>query len=747
MVDTRHPGLYVIEEPATPTITGVGITTAGFVGLAEKGQVEKARLITSLAQFEKEFGKAHKINGTFVYLWFAVRAFFNEGGTACYVMRIVPTDSATASVDIDGHNLGATSPKLATATALNTGEWGNLLTLRCQKAQAKIQTAVSASTNQSDSFTVDDVRGLEVGDLCHIEGITWAVGRSVRPISRIDTSGANPVIHLAGSNAVNTTAIAVDTEVHFVTTHRFRSRLVNQPTFAEGTGVVGENYVDVTLGTSANVVPGQLLCVVGEDTSTSPNQTGFFYFTVKSATTLGDKDRIFFDNVGTLQGDVESDLSPGAGSSPAGYISTFDVGATIVSIEFDLDLFFKGNLLESHKFLSMSRENTRDFIGGTVSGANRNGRLLGESENQSTHIQVVTEAAANDDSDPLALAEATLLTQGVVAFASGSDGTNDATNVPSTKFTGAIDLIKEIDDISVLAVPDAAGSTVVQQKICDVADSLKTMVGLVDPLLSDSEGTSAVQNSIAWRNSTLNRDTSYAAMYWPWLVVEDPSVSDSAVTDPGAFSTGFGFPTVKIPPSGHVAGQYARAVIDVGPHKTPANVPLRGVIDVTKRITDSDQDFLNPDGVNAIRFFPGEGTRVWGGRTLFSTTNGKHYVAVRRLLIFIERSIKEGNRFAVFQPNDPRLWQKIESANRQFMRDQWRQGRLFPSDDEEKAYFVRCDETTTDKGDREAGRVNCLVGVNAPFPAEFVIFRVSLFDGATSIEEVVSGTNAAGTLF
>ena len=201
-------------------------------------------------------------------------------------------------------------------------------------------------------------------------------------------------------------------------------------------------------------------------------------------------------------------------------------------------------------------------------------------------------------------------------------------------------------------------------------------------------------------------DTQYAAFYAPWIVASDPLT--------GA--------RVRIPPGGHVLGIYARKDTERGVFKAPANEVVRGALDVGFEISESMQGVLNPRGVNAIRVLPAEGIRVWGARTLSSDGLWK-YVPVRRLFIFLERSIYEGTQWVVFEPNDDRLWARVKDTIRLFLRSQWRGGALF-GQTEAEAFFVTCDRTTMSQDDILNGRLICEIGVAPVRPAEFVVFRI-----------------------
>jgi phage tail sheath protein FI len=201
-------------------------------------------------------------------------------------------------------------------------------------------------------------------------------------------------------------------------------------------------------------------------------------------------------------------------------------------------------------------------------------------------------------------------------------------------------------------------------------------------------------------------DSEYAAFYYPWIVIADPRTGARKL----------------IPPGGHVLGVYARTDTERGVFKAPANDIVRGALSLELDINDNTQDVLNPRGVNVVRSFPGRGIRVWGARTLSSNALWK-YVPVRRLFIFLERSIYEGTQFVVFEPNDDRLWARVIDTIRLFLRGQWRLGALFGRTEQE-AFFITCDRTTMSQDDILNGRLICEIGIAPVRPAEFVIFRI-----------------------
>jgi phage tail sheath protein FI len=201
-------------------------------------------------------------------------------------------------------------------------------------------------------------------------------------------------------------------------------------------------------------------------------------------------------------------------------------------------------------------------------------------------------------------------------------------------------------------------------------------------------------------------DTQYAAFYSPWIVVADP-LTGSPVT---------------VPPGGHVAGICARTDIEHGVFKAPANEVVQGALDLAFQVDESTDPAIQAAGVNAIRRFPSRGIRVWGARTLSSDSLWK-YVPMRRLFIFLEHSIQEGTRWAVFEPNGAPLWARIREAIRLFLHAQWTGGAL-SGRTEQEAFFIRCDGTTMTADDILNGRLICEIGVAPLRPAEFVVFRL-----------------------
>ncbi|MEV8098556.1 phage tail sheath C-terminal domain-containing protein [Kitasatospora sp. NPDC085879] len=285
----------------------------------------------------------------------------------------------------------------------------------------------------------------------------------------------------------------------------------------------------------------------------------------------------------------------------------------------------------------------------------------------------------------------------------------DDLNRPATGLTA----LGEIDDIAVVAMPDTVVLGEQQQKeavdgLIAHCEQLRYRMAIVDP--PENSSMSDV------RRFRSQFDSTYAALYYPWLRITDPTRRP----DPGAPT-----PTLDLPPSGFVAGIYARSDTDRGVFKAPANEVVHGMSEFVTNVTYDRQAVLNPEGINALRFFEGRSNRVWGARTMSSDPEWK-YVNVRRLFIYLEHSIDKSTQWAVFEPNNERLWASVRQSVEDFLLVTWKSGALMGTKPEE-AFFVRCDRTTMTQNDIDNGRMICLIGVAPTYPAEFVIFRIGQF--------------------
>jgi phage tail sheath protein FI len=307
---------------------------------------------------------------------------------------------------------------------------------------------------------------------------------------------------------------------------------------------------------------------------------------------------------------------------------------------------------------------------------------------------------------------------GVTNLAGGANENLAALLAPNTGdpyFVHAIDALLPISDVNLVAVPGRTSPTV-QQAVIAHCEQMGDRFGVLDSAIGISPFDPG--NNVEIQRQGLDSTRGYAAFYYPWLLV--PPV-------------GAGAP-ILVPPSGHVCGIMAQVDNTRGVHKAPANVLVNSALDVERTLSDTDQGILNLAGINVIRVFRAGGRPiVWGARTTATDTNWQ-YVNIRRLFLFLEKSIQEGIRWAVFEPNNTGLWEKLRRTITDFLTRVWRDGALF-GETADKAFYVRIDETLNPDSERALGRLHIEIGVRPSYPAEFIIVRIGIWYGGSQVTE------------
>jgi len=344
-----------------------------------------------------------------------------------------------------------------------------------------------------------------------------------------------------------------------------------------------------------------------------------------------------------------------------------------------------------------------------VEVVNKESKLVQVAEKESTLS--LAERIPAPGSYPLAAAATTALAV--------KDVTPD-TLIGSAAERSGVSGLELCDDVTMVVCPDIMalyqagkisreGVKIIQTAMLDHCTNMRDRFAILDSLPDLNP-----QGVKDWIVNEAGYDSKYGAVYYPWIKVANPLGDDA----------------IFVPPSGHMAGIYARSDTQRGVHKAPANEIVQGAVGLECQITKSEQDSLNPQGINCIRAFPGRGIRVWGARTL-SSDGSWRYINVRRLFNFVEKSIEMGTQWVVFEPNDQRLWQKIKRDVRAFLTRVWRDGALFGLAPD-AAFYVKCDEETNPIEVRDAGQVIIEIGIAPVKPAEFVIFRISQWAGPGS---------------
>jgi phage tail sheath protein FI len=293
----------------------------------------------------------------------------------------------------------------------------------------------------------------------------------------------------------------------------------------------------------------------------------------------------------------------------------------------------------------------------------------------------------------------------------------------SSQFSGdvaertGVGALEALDDVTMLCVPDLMSTPPGEKLDLDKVKAVQTAMiahcqNMGDRVaILDSPPNATPQEIKDWRMNIAGFDSSYAAMYYPWIQVDDPILNKG----------------IYIPTSGHMAGIWARSDNTRGVHKAPANEVVLGATGLAYNMTKGEQDTLNPNGVNCIRSFPGRGIRVWGARTL-SSDPAWRYINVRRLFNYVEKSIERGTQWVVFEPNDMMLWARVRRDVNSFLTTVWSEGALFGASPNQ-AFFVQCDAALNPPESRDLGRLIIEIGLAPVKPAEFVIFRISQWAG------------------
>ncbi len=589
MAEYLSPGVYVEEfDSGIKAMEGVGTSTAGFVGMAQKGPVRGLPvLITSMADYQRRFGGylSERDYGEQRYLPYAVEQFFNNGGSTCYVMRVCKEkDKAASETDISGAVaakgvLKAGDKELLTLEADNPGLWGNRIRARFTPVLKNRVKIDGWPGGDPKLYKIKQTGGFEAGDLVCIQY-----------------------------------------------TEDKKKTFYNMVDKVEGDGIV------LKWDVSAPAKP----------------ETESFLYLLEWGAALEDE---------TATEQYESlSFNPGRNN----YVKHGLIKSQLVKVSSDM--------------AELAQEDINNLLG------------LGQDQ-------------AEQKDDDICLN---------VTFGEGSDGTAALDPVDASLYIGTdgapdvrtgLTAFKTLSDVSIMAIPGITDSSV-QSALVSHCEGLASRFAILD-MPKDKKEVSELQ---AFKENT---DSSYAAIYHPWLQCYDALANRK----------------VFLPPSGAMAGIYARTDNSRGVHKAPANEVVRNCTGLSVKYNEAEQGKLNPKGINLIRSIPGQGIRVWGARTCSSDGNWK-YINVRRLFIFIEESIKANTNWAVFEPNDEMLWSRVEGTIRVFLTTQWRNGALAGSTADE-AFYINIGRSTMTEDDILNGRLICVIGVAPVRPAEFVIFRIT----------------------
>lgn len=638
----KTPGVYMLEIDRPGPIAGVGTSTAGIIGPAEKGPIGVPTFLTNATQFTNAFGGY--IAAPPVYATHAVHGFFANGGATMYFVRV--GTAAQATLDLADRSGGAGQPTIV-LTATEDGVAGNAITVEIQDPNPPATPAPLADTTVVKSSS--DLAGAGAAD----DTAEVADASDFRPGDQVEVVvGANPperrtVVSIAGN------VLTLDSDL-------------------SNSGAGGSVRI-------ADLLAAQRTFRVA---STDGLEAGSYVSIGQNGTT----ELEVVTSVEPVNGFITVAQALGAPFS----LDAADPDVTVESLEFHLVVVHPTAGTQRFDNLAMDPRHSRYY----------------RSVVDSDHVEVAPAEPPNPtsapDNRPRVLAATPL--------AGGAD--DDVSAIGAPQYQAALAALERIDDVNVLLAPDRTDLTV-QQALIDHCEKMQERFAVLDPQPN------ADPPAITAQRNALSSNRGFAAVYYPRIVIPDP-LAEGHVT---------------IPPSGHVAGLYARIDDQKGVHKAPANETLRGLIGLERILSDDENGPLNEIGVNVIRSFVGRGIRVWGARTIAPAAQTQwRYVNVRRLLLFIEESLQEGTENAVFEPNNEALWETLKRTISGFLNRVWRSGALVGTTPEE-AFRVRIDRELNPPEVRALGQLIIEVRVAPTTPAEFIVFRIIQQPGEPIIEE------------
>ena len=638
MPTLTYPGVYVEEVSGGVRPLQIASTsTAAFVGLAQMGPDDDVLRVTSWTEFQRNYG-------TFItdgYLAHSVFQFFNNGGQQCYIVRVVRTDAATASVTVQ--NRASAPVDGLIISARSKGAWGNYLYLQIENGSLDPGNEFRISVRRQDNPAVvppnfQNITPLEVFD-------------NLSP----DPTASNYVVNVlqAQSSLIKASTPAANTSVQRGV-HRggFNPTVPLQNDLSFSINLDGDGPQIVTLPVSAGTavladVASAIQTAVQALTKlkTSTDATAFTGFSC-AIDSSGAQPRLVLTS-GTTSATSSVLIAPAPANDATGLLR----------------------------------------LGPGNGGISENGLAV-----QRPALAAVVQIGDSAKAAP------------VTDVAAGTDGKSA---ISETTFSNAFSRLDRLTDFSLLAVPGEGTTAMMGLGMAYCANRPLQDVFYIGEMASHDD---TPAEAASFRNS-LTTANSYGAVYFPWVMALDP--------------TGQSQSPVPLPPSGYVAGLYARIDASRGVWKAPAGVEasLNGAVGLTAELNDVEQGTLNPIGVDVIRRFAGAGIVAFGARTVTSDPEWL-YVPVRRTAIMLRVSIYYGIQWAVFEPNDEPLWAQLRLNIGSFMTTLFRQG-AFAGASPSQAFFVKCDAETTTPADQAAGVVNVLVGFAPLRPAEFVVVKIS----------------------
>lgn len=733
MPEYLYPGVYVEEiDTGNKPIEGVSTSTVGFLGIAERGPA-KPTLITSFGDYKRAFGSYVKDGEADRYLTYGVEGFFQNGGKRCFVQRVFKSNGKRAHASAGGMTIWPVGPgQYGNNIAYQVSNAGlqdpNLFRLTVAYWQSGIPSPVIDPT--SGDFTVAPTQ-IEVFDNLSFDpaASTFYEGEinDVSDLIVVKQMGPgrppnNPDAALVGSVG----GLANATALTDAGTLILSSGAAKAPFTVNAAAGPIKTVLDLITNVNADAIVGAKAALdSGHLTISDPKNRGNLAVGGTLAVAGAGNVGVFpptaarLNNAGPLlplTGGIDGsnpDIVVGATGGVTGP-TALTLGGTLTLTSGAFVTFTQGAPAAAPIITVTDLINAinGDHTVGANAALDAGGHLTVTDPQARGNIQVTGTLTAGGQ-----LGAFTPSPTGQLAPADfeGSEEGDPTLPLPlqtgSTQNKTGLAALHDVDELSLLCCPDefylGAKDFTVAGLLRDQCEQLKDRFAILQAPVSAGKPDQNTPQVVS----------KYAALYYPWLKILNPKT---------------GVPLL-IPSGGHMAGIYARSDTNVGVHKDPANEVIDGIAELQLQINDQQQAILNPKGVNVLRYFKGAGNLVWGGRTTTNDPDWK-YINVRRLFIFVEKSILRGTQWVVFENNDEPLWARVRRSISDFLTTLWRDGMLQGAK-KEQAYFVKCDRTTMTQADIDNGRLICVIGIAPVKPAEFVIFRIGQWDGGSSVTE------------
>ena len=754
-----YPGVYVEEIPSgVRTITGVSTSVTAFIGSARCGPINRAERILNYGDFERRFGGLHLGS----YMSYAVRQYFLNGGSEAWIVRLALNAAAAALPLTDG-----AGNNVLELTARDEGKAGNFIEVRVDYATTnpassfnltltynppdapgdlRVERFESLTMSSADARYVVDVldssRLVKATRVAAVSGLGAGTSISgeladvatlvdaqhdqfrvsvnglppvtVQLVPGTDTAGANPTARLTklcnaiaaavksqagGEAAMNTFACAPDAGKIRMTSGVAgeRSSMRVLP------GLTRDVSARLKLGTANGGVETDAVAAIRPREVPDPGRLESDTFA--GDITLPDADhrafKISLDN--SAPETIDLGTAPVAGADLAAKLNAMAALITQrVREKRPTNLAFKN-------FSATVRDNNRLVL---ASGTRGRGSSV-----------VVSAADAQSIAADLKLLDGATSTPGREETLGGGDEQAYTEADEPPLFSGSradregIYALEAVDLFNILCLPGVTNTDVLMEAEAYCRERRAFMI--VDAPRTTVTDPNQMATVIA---GTALPKSNFAAVYYPWLKIADPLRNGKLE---------------YFPPSGTIAGLYARIDSSRGVWKAPAGTEatLVGVQGVTYPLSDPQNGVLNPQGVNCVRILPIFGAVAWGARTLRGAdamADEYKYIPVRRTALFIEETLYRNLKWVVFEPNGEPLWAQVRLNVGAFLHGMFRQG-AFQGRTPREAYFVKCDAETTTQDDINRGIVNILVGFAPLKPAEFVMLSLQQMAGQLEV--------------